>query len=202
MEGGEAHIDSQRRVVDLLVEMIECADFVVLNKTDRVPEVLSFFLFFSIFSCCPQKDGQGAWGAEFLIIFFILLSQYVFFLGSSCPQPDWQGKLRCWVFKTEYCEVVLLWGWFVTCLFCYLFVLLLVCFVTDLRSARGIGLFDIYSISSISIPSFQHLFHLFNVQKVKEGSGIRDTQRHNNLRSKRDQEYVIHRDITLGYAET
>ena len=87
-------------------------------------------------------------------------------------------------------------------LICYLFVLLLVCFVTDLRSARGIGLFDIYSISSISIPSFQHLFHLFNVQKVKEGSGIRDTQRHNNLRSKRDQEYVIHRDITLGYAET
>ena len=41
IEGSEAHIDSERRVVDLLVEMIECADFVVLNKTDRVREVLN-----------------------------------------------------------------------------------------------------------------------------------------------------------------
>ena len=32
----EVCIDSNRRVVDLLVEMIECADYVVLNKTDRV----------------------------------------------------------------------------------------------------------------------------------------------------------------------
>jgi G3E family GTPase len=31
--------EGERRVVDLLVEMIECADYVVLNKTDRVPEV-------------------------------------------------------------------------------------------------------------------------------------------------------------------
>ena len=162
MEGGEAHIDSQRRVVDLLVEMIECADFVVLNKTDRVPEVLSFFLFFSIFSCCPQKDGQGAWGAEFLIIFFILLSQYVFFLGSSCPQPDWQGKLRCWVFKTEYCEVVLLWGCFVTCLFCYLFVLLLVCFVT--------GLFCYWFALRKRDRSLWHLFHLFNIYSIFSAS--------------------------------
>jgi G3E family GTPase len=38
IQGGEAHIDSERRVVDLLVEMVECADYVVLNKTDRVPE--------------------------------------------------------------------------------------------------------------------------------------------------------------------
>jgi len=34
----DAHIDSERRVVDLLVEMIECADYVILNKTDRVSE--------------------------------------------------------------------------------------------------------------------------------------------------------------------
>ncbi|EKX54518.1 hypothetical protein GUITHDRAFT_99995 [Guillardia theta CCMP2712] len=33
---GEQHIDSTRRIVDLLVEMIECADFLILNKCDRV----------------------------------------------------------------------------------------------------------------------------------------------------------------------
>mmetsp|Transcript_36548 Transcript_36548/g.91927 ORF Transcript_36548/g.91927 Transcript_36548/m.91927 type:complete len:374 (-) Transcript_36548:46-1167(-) len=33
-DGDEAEADSERKVVDLLVEQVECADYVVLNKTD------------------------------------------------------------------------------------------------------------------------------------------------------------------------
>ena len=32
----EVHIHTDRRVVDLLVEMLECADCVILNKSDRI----------------------------------------------------------------------------------------------------------------------------------------------------------------------
>ena len=38
-DGGEQEsIDSERKVVDLLVEQMECADFIVLNKKDKCSE--------------------------------------------------------------------------------------------------------------------------------------------------------------------
>ena len=37
-EKEEEHIEMTRKVVDLLVEMVECCDIILLNKTDRLEE--------------------------------------------------------------------------------------------------------------------------------------------------------------------